>query len=127
MLYRVLTDVVVVVHIIFILFAVTGGLLILRSKRFAWLHLPAVIWAVLVEMNGWMCPLTPLENYFREKSGVMGYKTGFIEHYFMPLLYPGTITRRAQIILGILVLAINVGIYGWVLSRIFHERTEKNF
>ncbi|MFC1516601.1 DUF2784 domain-containing protein [Thermodesulfobacteriota bacterium] len=123
MLYRVLTDVVVVVHILFVLFAVAGGLLLLRSKRFAWIHLPAAIWAMLVEMKGWMCPLTPLENFFREKSGEMGYKSGFIEHYFFPLLYPEVLTRRVQILLGVFVLVINVGIYGWVLSRIFHEKT----
>lgn len=123
MLYRVLTDVVVVVHILFVLFVLTGGFLLLRSKRFAWIHLPAVMWAMLVEMKGWMCPLTPLENFFREKSGEIGYQTGFIEHYFIPLLYPEALTRRVQILLGVFVLVVNVGIYGWVLSRIFHEKT----
>ena len=126
MLYRVLTDVVVVVHILFVLFALAGGVLLLWSKRFAWAHLPAVIWAMLVEMNGWVCPLTPLENFFREKSGELGYKFGFIEHYFIPFLYPEALTRRVQIVLGVFVLGVNVGIYGWVLSRIFHEKTEKN-
>jgi len=102
---------------------VAGGFLLLLSKRFAWVHLPAVLWAMLVEINGWVCPLTPLENFFREKSGEMGYKSGFIEHYFIPLLYPEALTRRVQILLGAFVLVINAGIYGWVMSRIFREKT----
>jgi hypothetical protein len=117
MLYGVLADFVVMVHFVFVLFAVLGGFLVLRWKRCAWLHVPVVLWAALIEFTGWICPLTPLENWLRAKGGAVGYRSSFIEHYILPVLYPTQLTRQVQIILGLLVLGINLGIYGWVLRR----------
>jgi hypothetical protein len=115
MLYLFLSDLIVVAHFGFVLFAVLGGLLVLKWKGMAWLHVPALLWAALLELGGWMCPLTPLENWLREKGGGLVYRTGFIEHYILPLLYPAILTRNLQIFLGLLVLGINLGIYGWIL------------
>ena len=118
MLYRVFADLVVVTHLVFVLFAVLGAFLVLSWKRCAWIHIPAVVWAALIEFAGWVCPLTPLENWLREKGGSIVYRSGFIEHYIIPLLYPCMLTRSLQIALGLFVLSINLGIYGWVLYRI---------
>lgn len=122
MLYRLLADLIVVVHLAFVLFVILGGFLLLRSKRAAWLHLPAVLWAALIEFGGWVCPLTPLENWLREKGGAIPYRSDFIEHYIIPLLYPVFLTRGLQIVLGFLVLAVNLGIYGWVCWRLAQNR-----
>ncbi|MDJ0632751.1 MAG: DUF2784 domain-containing protein [Xenococcaceae cyanobacterium MO_188.B29] len=113
MIYRLIADLVVFIHLLFILFAVLGGLLVLKYHRCALLHLPALVWAVLIALFGWVCPLTPLENWLRELGGVLGYETSFIEHYLLPVIYPGQLTRRIQICLGLLVLSINLVIYGW--------------
>lgn len=113
MIYRLIADLVVFIHLLFILFAVLGGLLVLKYHRCALLHLPAFVWAVLIALFGWVCPLTPLENWLRELGGVLGYETSFIEHYLLPVIYPGQLTRRIQICLGLLVLSINLVIYGW--------------
>jgi hypothetical protein len=118
MLYRVFADLVVVTHLVFVLFAVLGAFLVLSWKRCAWIHIPTVLWAALIEFAGWVCPLTPLENWLREKGGSIVYRSGFIEHYIIPLLYPCMLTRSLQIALGLFVLSINLGIYGWVLYRI---------
>jgi len=118
MFYRVFADLVVVAHLAFVLFAVLGGFLVFRWKRCAWIHVPAVVWAALIEFAGWVCPLTPLENWLRERGGAIAYRSGFIEHYILPLLYPAMLTRSLQITLGLLVLGINLGIYGWVAYRI---------
>lgn len=117
MLYGVLADFVVMVHFAFVLFAVLGGFFVLRWKRCAWLHVPVVLWAALIEFTGWICPLTPLENWLRARGGTVGYRSSFIEHYILPVLYPTQLTRQLQITLGLLVLGINLGIYGWVLRR----------
>ena len=117
MLYGYLADIVVVAHLGFILFAVLGGTLALRWKRCAWVHLPVVLWAVLIELIGWPCPLTPLENWLRDKGGQAGYETGFIEHYLLPVIYPGGMTRNVQIVLGVFVLAVNLTVYAWILRR----------
>ena len=123
MFYRIVADLIVVMHLAFVLFAVLGGVLVLRWKRCVWIHVPAVVWAVLIEFAGWVCPLTPLENWFRERGGVIGYRSSFIEHYVFPVLYPTVLTRSLQIVLGLFVLGINLGIYGWIVRRAAKTRT----
>ncbi len=117
MIYRALADLVLVVHLGFVLFVVLGGLLVLRWPRTAWLHVPAAIWGVLIEYTGWICPLTPLENSFRARGGEADYTGGFIEHYIQPLLYPAGLTRSTQMVLGSLALVLNLTAYAIVISR----------
>lgn len=112
-----LANVLVLLHLAFILFVVGGGLLVAWKKPFVWLHLPAAVWGALIEFMGWICPLTPLENHFRRLSGESGYEGGFIEHYLLPLIYPETLTTATQYVLGGLVLAINFLIYFWLWRR----------
>jgi len=125
MSYRILADLVVLVHLAFILFAVFGGILVFLWKRCAWVHLPAVLWAALIEFLGWVCPLTPLENWLRERGGSSGYRTGFVEHYLLPVLYPDSLTRTYQVALGLFVLGINLGVYGWLLRHRVRTRAGK--
>ena len=114
---RILADVLVLLHLAFIVFVLAGGLWVVYRRWMAWLHLPAVIWAVLLEFNGWICPLTPLENHFRRLAGQEGYAGGFVEHYLIPLIYPQSLTEVVQIILGLIVLLVNGVVYAWVISR----------
>lgn len=117
MWYGALADFVVVIHLAFVAFVVLGGFLVLRHPTLAWLHLPAAVWGVLIEFAGWSCPLTPLENAFRMRGGDAGYSGGFIDHYLLPILYPGGLTRGVQIMLGSVVLMLNVAVYGLLLAR----------
>ena len=114
-LFLMAADAILALHLAFILFAVLGGLLVWRWQKLAWLHIPACCWAAAIELWGWTCPLTPLENWLRQRGGVGIYHTGFIEHYLLPLIYPAALTREIQVILGLLVIAVNLGIYGWFL------------
>lgn len=111
MIHRFLADAVLVLHLGFILFVVLGGLVVLRAPRLAWLHLPAVVWGACIEVFGWICPLTPLENRLRALGGEDGYAGGFIEHYLTALIYPAGLTRNLQFLLGMLVVAINLAVY----------------
>ncbi len=115
--YGVLADAVLILHLCFILFVVLGGLLALRWPRVAWLHLPAAAWGALVEITGWICPLTPLEIGFRRAGGGTAYDTTFIERYLVPVVYPTALTREMQIALGVLVVAVNVALYGAAWRR----------
>jgi len=117
MVYRLLADLVVLVHFGFVLFVILGGMLVLRWKSVAWVHLPAAAWGAIVEFMGWICPLTPLEIWLRVMAGQSGYQTGFIAHYLLPVLYPQNLTRDTQIWLGVLVLCLNLAIYGWLIRR----------
>ena len=110
-----LADLVVLIHFAFILFVVAGGFLVLKWPKFAWLHLPAALWGAMIEFSGWICPLTPLENSLRQIDP--GSSKGFIETYISALIYPEALTRGVQLFLGLMVIAVNVSIYWYVLRQ----------
>lgn len=122
MIYRALADLTLLLHGLFVVFVVLGGFLALRWPRVAWAHVPAAAWGALIELQGWVCPLTPLENRFRRLGGEAGFGGGFLEHYVVPVLYPPGLTREIQVWLGVAVVALNLGVYGWILWRRGHER-----
>jgi len=118
MIYDLLADIVVLFHFGFIIFAVLGALLLTRWPCLVWLHLPAAIWAMVIEFFGLRCPLTPLENWLRFKAGMAGYDLSFIEHYIAAIIYPGEITTSVKIMLGLGVLLINLVLYArFIKSR----------
>ncbi|MGI9043817.1 MAG: DUF2784 domain-containing protein [Gemmatimonadaceae bacterium] len=111
MIYRILADAVLVLHLAFVAFVVLGGFLLRRWPKLIYAHVPVAIWGVLIEFAGWICPLTPLENSLRHRGGQAGYEGGFIDNYIMPILYPIGLTRNTQYALGIFALLINVAAY----------------
>lgn len=113
-LYLLLADAVVVLHLLFILFVFGGGLLVLRWRRLIWLHLPAAVWGAVVEMTGWICPLTPLENRLRELGGGRAYEGDFVARYVTPIVYPERLTPGTQLLLGAIVVVANAVIYAFV-------------
>ena len=113
--YSLLADAVVLVHGLFVLFVVLGGVAVLRWRRLAWLHLPAALWGAFIELSGKVCPLTYLEVRFRRLAGETGYTESFIEHYIVPLIYPPGLSRKWQLALGLLVVALNLTVYGIIL------------
>ncbi|HET6797336.1 MAG TPA: DUF2784 domain-containing protein [Gemmatimonadales bacterium] len=115
-------DLVVLVHFAFVLFVILGALLVLRWPKLAYLHLPAALWGIWIEFSGRICPLTPLENALRRQAGEAGYSGGFIEHYILPVLYPSGLTRTTQVVLGLIVILVNLAIYGYLVLR--HRPTQ---
>ena len=112
-----LADLVLVLHLAFIVFVVAGGLLALRWRWAPLVHLPAALWGVFVEVSGGICPLTPIENALRHAAGVAGYSGGFIEHYLTPTIYPVALTHPVQLLLAGLVVLANVLMYSFVWQR----------
>ena len=117
MVYGFLANLVVLLHFAFVVFALFGGILVLRWRWLVWVHVPTAAWAVLIEFAGWYCPLTPMENRLRALGGEAGYSGGFVEHYVMPVLYPDGLTRGVQIALGVFALTLNLAIYTFLLLR----------
>ena len=115
--YRLLADLVLVLHAGFVAFVMLGALLVLRWPRVAWVHVPVALWGAGIEFTGRICPLTPLENHWRRLAGELGYPGGFVEHYIVSALYPDGLTQRVQFGLGVLVLLVNGTVYAWVLWR----------
>jgi hypothetical protein len=109
-------DIIVLVHFAFVLFVLFGGVLLVWWRRLVWLHLPAVIWGMLIEFTGWICPLTPYENQLRKQAGLEMYDGDFVMRYIMPILYPEDLTRSLQITLGFVVLLVNAICYFYVFK-----------
>jgi hypothetical protein len=118
MFYNLAADGVVLLHLGFVIFVMTGGLLVFRWGRVALLHLPAVVWAVLLELYGWQCPLTPLELRLRAAGGMAGYSGGFVEHYILPVLYPAALDSFMKLAIAGLVILVNAILYGCLLLRL---------
>lgn len=118
-----LADIVLILHAAFALFVVTGGFWVVRWRALMWLHIPAALWGIAVEFGGWICPLTPLENRLRTAAGEAPYSGDFIMHYVSAALYPVSLTRTAQVVLGVLALAVNLIAYSlvWRRRRLGHE------
>ncbi|HSR01577.1 MAG TPA: DUF2784 domain-containing protein [Methylophilaceae bacterium] len=114
MLFRLAADSTLLLHLAFIVFVLLGGLFALWRRWVPFVHIPAATWGFLVEVVGSICPLTYLENYFRIKSGQSGYEGGFIEHYFLNIIYPAGLTRDMQFALAGAVVLINIIVYGWL-------------
>lgn len=121
MSYRLLADAVLLLHLLFILFAVAGGLLVLRRPKLAWLHLPAVAWAFLIEWYRLPCPLTPLEKWALLRAGDVAYEGGFISHYLIPLIYPGPMPVWLTTVLAVAVLCINALFYALLWRRLMRD------
>jgi hypothetical protein len=116
--YNILADIIVGTHLLFILFVVCGGLLVIRWPNIAFLHLPAAIWGTAVEIFGWICPLTPLENHFRNLAGESSYSGDFIVRYLIPIIYPENITINIQQFLGGVVIFINIIFYTIAIRKL---------
>jgi len=121
MIYRFLADGVVVFHGAFIIFSILGALLALRWRKVIWFHIPAAAWAVIVQtpLMGGVCPLTPLENYFRDKGHEAGIGDSFIDHYLTDLIYLDSPPEWLHPALGAGVGLVNLQVYTLLLLRIF--------
>ena len=117
MRYRILADIVLLLHLGFILFVALGAFTVVRWPRLVWLQLPAAAWGVLIELANWTCPLTPLENWLRLRAGEAIYRESFVAHYLLPIVYPEGLTRGIQVLLGLSVVAINAVVYALVWKR----------
>jgi Protein of Unknown function (DUF2784) len=120
MSYQIVASGLVLLHLGFVGFVVAGGLVCLKWHRVIWIHIPAVIWGIAIELTGWICPLTPLENYLRQKAGEQAYTNDFVFHYLMPILYPETLTRKIQLLMGLVVALINIAVYAYIIRS--HKR-----
>lgn len=115
--YRLLADLTLLAHFVFIIFVLLGGLLVLKWPQIAWLHIPAALWGALTEFFSLPCPLTPLEKHFQRLAGDTPYEGDFIARYLLPLIYPAGLTPTVQLVLGAIVVVMNMIIYGWLLTR----------
>jgi len=127
MKYRILAEIVLVLHACFVLFVVFGGLLVLRRRWVMWLHLPAVTWGILIEFFWWACPLTTLENQLRYLGGEAGYADGFLDYYISAVLY-APLSTTVRLWLGVLLIGFNLLVYWFIVRQhiFFRQRFNRN-
>ena len=122
MFYGFAADALAVAHLAFIGYVLCGGLLVFRWPRSVFMHVPAVVWAVLLELYRLSCPLTPWEQQLRLAAGEGGYGGGFVAHYLLPLIYPAGLTHNVQLVLAGVVIAVNGIVYGWLVRKRWKAR-----
>ena len=114
-MYEFLANLTLITHLIFILFVIFGGLLFFIISKVIYIHLPALIWGIYIELTSSVCPLTYLENWLLYQSGLTTYSNSFINNYILPTIYPEHLTAGLQIYLGISLITINIFIYGLII------------
>ena len=118
MLYQLAAEAVLILHLSFGAFVVLGGFALPAYPRLAWFHVPTVLWGCVVNLAGWVCPLTPLENWFRGLAGESGYEGDFIEHYLLPIVYSEGPTGVSGEFLGAFLAVWSLAVYVWVWNRL---------
>ena len=116
-MYILAANAILLLHLTFIGLVLLGGLAVARWPRLAWIHVPAAAWGFLVEVAGWQCPLTDVENYLLRRAGEGGYAGDFLARTLLAVIYPEGLTREVQIGLGVMALAVNAAVYGLVWKR----------
>ncbi len=116
-MYEFLATFTLIIHFLFIVYVILGGLLFFIKPWTLYFHIPAFLYGVYVEFTQSICPLTYLENFFLSKAKIATYSTSFIQNYLIPIIYPVNLTKELQIILGISLIVINVIIYGIIFAK----------
>ena len=116
-MYELLANLTLIIHLIFILFVIFGGLLFFIFSKIIYIHLPALLWGIYIELTNSVCPLTFLENWFLYKGELTTYSNDFINNYLFPMIYPGGINNEIQIYLGLSLIVINILIYGLIYKN----------
>ncbi|WP_245720058.1 DUF2784 domain-containing protein [Nocardia uniformis] len=114
--YRLLADITMLVHFVFVAYVVVGGFIAWRWPRTIWLHLLAVAWGFGTVLFAVDCPLTDLENWSRRQAGRAGLPpSGFIDHYITGVIYPRDALELVRLLVAVCVVLSWAGLY--VLSR----------
>ena len=116
-MYELAADLTLIVHFAFIIFVVFGALLFFVSTKIIYVHVPALIWGIYIELTHSVCPLTYLENWFLQKVNLTTYSEGFIQNYLVPIVYPKHLTDNLQIYFAIVLIVANMIMYGLIISK----------
>jgi hypothetical protein len=88
MLYRIAADITVILHLLWIIFLITGAFV---GRRVAWvkrIHIGGIVFAIVIQIFGWYCPLTHLEIRLRRmQDPSQSYTGSFIIHYIEKIVY----------------------------------------
>jgi hypothetical protein len=111
MIYRILADAVLIIHLLWIGFLFLGGFLGRRIKTMKILHLSGLFFALFIQIFDWYCPLTHLEVWLRSKHDPdLAYAGSFLIHYAEQVVYM-QLSHSHILIFTILLLVLNLWFY----------------
>ena len=88
MLYEILADAAVFSHFLWIVFLILGAFLGVKYKAIKIVHISGLIFAFIIQLFDWYCPLTHLEVWLRSKHDpAQPYAGSFIIHYVEKIVY----------------------------------------
>ena len=117
-MYEFFANLTIIAHLIFIIFVIFGGLLFFIFSKIIYIHFPALLWGIYIELTNTICPLTYLENWFLYQGGLTIYSSNFINNYLFPIIYPEGLTTDIQTYIGITLIVINILIYGLIFKNL---------
>ena len=117
-MYEFLANLTLIIHFIFILFVIFGGLLFFIFSKIIYIHLPALFWGIYIELTNSICPLTYFENWFLYQGGLTTYSDDFINNYLILIIYPEELNTNTQVYLGVTLIVINILIYGLIFKNL---------
>ncbi len=103
-------DAVMIVHFAFLVFLVLGGFLAWRWPRVLIAHLAAAAWGIGIVVFEWLCPLTYVENWFRQAAGQSELSAGFIDTYVTGVIYPGDRITEVRLVVATIVAVSWIGL-----------------
>ncbi len=109
-LYRVMAASVLSLHAAYIAWVIFGAFFTRGRPRLAALHVAMLVYGVIIEIFGFRCPLTALENWLEVRGGVSTYRGPFLLHYLDAVVYPN-VPPNLLVAGAVAVCALNLWIY----------------
>ncbi|MBI5203957.1 MAG: DUF2784 domain-containing protein [Nitrospirae bacterium] len=111
MLYKILADIVVITHFLWIFFLIFGAFLGVRYRAIKIFHISGLVFAVVIQIFDWHCPLTHLEVWLRERHNpALSYTGSFIIHYLEKMIYI-ELSRWIVFVMTVLICSLSAWVY----------------
>jgi hypothetical protein len=84
-----LLDSVILLHTAWVFFLAAGFVFALRYSKIALIHVGGLLLSFFLNLMGWYCPLTYLENFLHAlEEADVGYTSSFMKQHIYRFLYP---------------------------------------
>jgi len=111
MLYKISADTVVLIHFLWIVFLFLGAFWGIKNRVVKIFHLSGLVFALIIQVFDWFCPLTHLEVWLRSRHDLaLTYAGSFIVHYVERIVYI-ELSRTLILVLTLMLCGLNMWLY----------------
>ena len=103
-------------HAAWIVWVLLGWLTTRGRPVLRWLHIGSVVYAILIEVMLFPCPLTLLENWSLARAGEKPYEESFLIHYLESVIYP-EVSQRLLTVVAVMVCVAILSVHGLRYAR----------